>query len=248
VNVNGLLNMKGECQCEEPNPNLYSFKGTLSVSSGEANQPLERVALDVENVVLRGMSLKNTAYIYGLVIYTGHETKVMMNSAESKYKKSRLDKFTDQAVKYLFIIQILFTILVGIYSYFPYRGLYDASADPKSPCMVAAASKCQEAPECMDIERRLCEQAWYLELEDAPGVMTVVKVACTWLLLFVNLVPISLMISLELVKYFQAMFMQYDAQMYDQEQEVAMRAQASNLNEELGQVEYVFSDKTGTLT
>ena len=42
--------------------------------------------------------------------------------------------------------------------------------------------------------------------------------------------------------------MQYDAQMYDQEQEVAMRAQASNLNEELGQVEYVFSDKTGTLT
>ena len=130
VNVNELLSMQGDCQCEEPNPNLYSFKGTLSVYGDGASQPLERVALDVENVVLRGMSLKNTGYIYGLVIYTGHETKVMMNSAESKYKKSRLDKFTDQAVKYLFIIQILFTILVGIYSYFPYRGLYDASADP----------------------------------------------------------------------------------------------------------------------
>ena len=36
--------------------------------------------------------------------------------------------------------------------------------------------------------------------------------------------------------------------MYDEEQEMPMRAQASNLNEELGQVEYVFSDKTGTLT
>jgi len=44
--------------------------------------------------------------------------------------------------------------------------------------------------------------------------------------------------------------MQYDLLMYDVEQEggMAMRAQASNLNEELGQIEYVFSDKTGTLT
>ena len=42
--------------------------------------------------------------------------------------------------------------------------------------------------------------------------------------------------------------MSYDVDMYDQEQNVPMRAQASNLNEELGQVEYVFSDKTGTLT
>ena len=39
-----------------------------------------------------------------------------------------------------------------------------------------------------------------------------------------------------------------DILMYDREQEMQMRAQASNLNEELGSVEYVFSDKTGTLT
>lgn len=42
--------------------------------------------------------------------------------------------------------------------------------------------------------------------------------------------------------------MSYDIMMYDDEQDMEMRAQASNLNEELGQVEYVFSDKTGTLT
>jgi len=42
--------------------------------------------------------------------------------------------------------------------------------------------------------------------------------------------------------------MSYDVEMYDEEQDMEMRAQASNLNEELGQVEYVFSDKTGTLT
>jgi magnesium-transporting ATPase (P-type) len=41
------------------------------------------------------MSLRNTDYIYGIVVFTGHETKVMMNSADAKYKKSRLDLFTD---------------------------------------------------------------------------------------------------------------------------------------------------------
>jgi phospholipid-transporting ATPase len=44
------------------------------------------------------------------------------------------------------------------------------------------------------------------------------------------------------------MFMSNDWLMFDEEQDMAMRAQSSNLNEELGQVEYVFSDKTGTLT
>jgi P-type E1-E2 ATPase len=56
------------------------------------------------------------------------------------------------------------------------------------------------------------------------------------------------MVSLEMVKLFQAFFMQNDVSMYDDEQDMSMRAQSSNLNEELGQVEYVFSDKTGTLT
>jgi len=56
------------------------------------------------------------------------------------------------------------------------------------------------------------------------------------------------MVTLEFVKLLQGSFMSYDAMMYDQEQDMSMNAQSSNLNEELGQVEYVFSDKTGTLT
>ena len=56
------------------------------------------------------------------------------------------------------------------------------------------------------------------------------------------------MVSLEMVKFWQAMFMATDVTMYDDEQDMPMRGQSSNLNEQLGQVEYVFSDKTGTLT
>ena len=56
------------------------------------------------------------------------------------------------------------------------------------------------------------------------------------------------MVTLELVKLWQGAFMSADVYMYCDEQDMPMRAQSSNLNEELGQVEYIFSDKTGTLT
>ena len=56
------------------------------------------------------------------------------------------------------------------------------------------------------------------------------------------------MVTKEVVALNQCLFMSYDVSMYDQEQDMEMSPQASNLNEELGQVEYVFSDKTGTLT
>jgi P-type E1-E2 ATPase len=63
-----------------------------------------------------------------------------------------------------------------------------------------------------------------------------------------NLVPISLMVTLEVVKFMQAFFIEWDHLIYDLEKDMKTKVQASNLNEELGQVQYVFSDKTGTLT
>mmetsp|Transcript_48313 Transcript_48313/g.35496 ORF Transcript_48313/g.35496 Transcript_48313/m.35496 type:complete len:86 (+) Transcript_48313:723-980(+) len=62
------------------------------------------------------------------------------------------------------------------------------------------------------------------------------------------MVPISLMVTLEVVKFIQAFFIQWDWQMLDPEKGMQARVQASNLNEELGQISHVFSDKTGTLT
>ena len=70
----------------------------------------------------------------------------------------------------------------------------------------------------------------------------------TWLLLFANFVPISLIVTLEVVKFLQAQFIQWDADIYDEAKDLNTKVQTSNLNEQLGQVDYVFSDKTGTLT
>ena len=56
----------------------------------------------------------------------------------------------------------------------------------------------------------------------------------TWFLIFTNMVPISLIVSLEIVKFNQAIFMSYDVNMFDEENGIEMKAQSSNLNEELG--------------
>ena len=66
--------------------------------------------------------------------------------------------------------------------------------------------------------------------------------------MFVNIVPISLMVTLEVVKFVQALFISWDVEMYDTSKDMPTKAQSSNLNEELGTVHYIFSDKTGTLT
>ena len=57
-----------------------------------------------------------------------------------------------------------------------------------------------------------------------------------------------MMVTLDGVKFIQAAFIQLDYKIYDVEKDMPTKAQSSNLNEELGTVHYVFSDKTGTLT
>ncbi|XP_069458224.1 phospholipid-transporting ATPase IB-like [Ovis canadensis] len=69
-----------------------------------------------------------------------------------------------------------------------------------------------------------------------------------FIILYHNLIPISLLVTLEIVKYIQALFINWDEDMHFKGNNVYAMARTSNLNEELGQVEYLFSDKTGTLT
>ena len=63
-----------------------------------------------------------------------------------------------------------------------------------------------------------------------------------------NIVSITLIFTLEFVKLSQGIFIEWDVDMYTPEKDMFAQAISSNLNEELGMVSYIFSDKTGTLT
>ncbi|XP_037827301.1 probable phospholipid-transporting ATPase IF, partial [Lucilia sericata] len=69
-----------------------------------------------------------------------------------------------------------------------------------------------------------------------------------FLILFNYMVPISMYMNIELYRIFNAFFIQQDLQLYDAETDQRAVVNSSNLNEDLGQINILFSDKTGTLT
>lgn len=65
---------------------------------------------------------------------------------------------------------------------------------------------------------------------------------------FQVLIPISLYVSIEIVKICQVFFIHQDKDLYDEETDFQLQCRALNITEDLGQIQYIFSDKTGTLT
>lgn len=87
------------------------------------------------------------------------------------------------------------------------------------------------------------EKSWYL-VDASVGFFPILA---SFIILFNTMIPLSLYVSLEIVKLFQMILMN-DLEMYDAESNTPMEARTSTINEELGQINYIFSDKTGTLT
>ena len=100
-----MSEFRGDVQCEPPNRNLYDFKGNLRRDGGEF-QPVAP-----SSVLLRGAKLMNTGWVYGVAIYTGHETKLLMNSTQAPLKRSTIDKITNyQASKKAFLGSIMLSL------------------------------------------------------------------------------------------------------------------------------------------
>ena len=92
--------MQGLINIEEPNNRIYKFDGNYDHNSNV-------VPLSNECVALRGMSLKNTEHVTGVVAYTGHDSKIQMNSTGATYKTSNIMRITNRQILYVFIIQII---------------------------------------------------------------------------------------------------------------------------------------------
>jgi len=174
------------------------------------------VACTLENVVWRGCRVMNTKWVYGLVVFTGQETKLILNSSITPAKRSNVERSVDTAIILIFItLAVICSISTVLHANW--------------------------------LESRAWQGSWYFVFSESQW-----DTALTWitfLILYNNLVPISLYVTLEIVKAVQAQtFISGDDQMYYAPSDSPAAAHTSNLNEDLGQIQFVFADKTGTLT
>uniref|UniRef100_A0A8C7RVZ2 Phospholipid-transporting ATPase n=1 Tax=Oncorhynchus mykiss TaxID=8022 RepID=A0A8C7RVZ2_ONCMY len=207
--ADSLSRLSGCMECESPNRHLYDFVGVIRL---EGHSP---IPLGPEQILLRGARLRNTQWVNGMVVYTGHDTKLMQNSTRPPLKLSSVEHITN-------------TLILALFG-----------------CLLAISLVCSAGQTLW--KTQYGDFAWYMDL-NYGGAANFGLNFLTFIILFNNLIPISLLVTLEVIKFIQAYFINWDVDMHYEPTDTSAMARTSNLNEELGQVKYIFSDKTGTLT
>ncbi|XP_028444605.1 probable phospholipid-transporting ATPase VB [Perca flavescens] len=180
----------------------------------------EKVGAGIESLLLRGCTVRNTDHAVGFVVYAGNETKAMLNNKGPRYKRSKLERKLNTDV--IFCVILLFTMcLIGALGHF----LWLQALPGVPPYLVPDGNGHLDSPSL---------SGFYMFF--------------TMIILLQILIPISLYVSIELVRIGQIFFITNDIDLHDEGTDSRVQCKALNIMEDLGQIEYIFSDKTGTLT
>ncbi|KAJ5502931.1 ATPase P-type K/Mg/Cd/Cu/Zn/Na/Ca/Na/H-transporter [Penicillium fimorum] len=213
VSPSDLSRLSGRVRSEQPNSSLYTYEATLTMNAGGGEKELP---LAPDQLLLRGATLRNTPWIHGIVVFSGHETKLMRNATATPIKRTAVERTVNIQILMLVSILIVLSVISSVGD--------------------------------LAIRKTKSSHLAYLDYGSVKMVKQFFYDIFTYWVLYSNLVPISLFVTIEIVKYFQAFLINSDLDIYYDKTDTPAICRTSSLVEELGQIEYIFSDKTGTLT
>uniref|UniRef100_A0A8C0C175 Phospholipid-transporting ATPase n=1 Tax=Buteo japonicus TaxID=224669 RepID=A0A8C0C175_9AVES len=185
----------------------------------EQPQPDLYKPLGSENLLLRGATLKNTEKIFGVAIYTGMETKMALNYQAKSQKRSAVEKSMN-----VFLIVYL--------------------------CILISKALINTVLKYVWQSEPFRDEPWYNQKTEPERKRNLVSFTdfLAFMVLFNYIIPVSMYVTVEMQKFLGSYFLTWDEEMFDEDTGEGPLVNTSDLNEELGQIEYVFTDKTGTLT
>uniref|UniRef100_A0A8C4GQI8 Phospholipid-transporting ATPase n=1 Tax=Dicentrarchus labrax TaxID=13489 RepID=A0A8C4GQI8_DICLA len=175
--------------------------------------------LDNEKMLLRGCVLRNTEWCFGMVIFAGLQTKLMQNCGRTTFKRTSIDKLMNTLVLWIFAFLICMGVILAI----------------GNTIWVSWIGRNFQV---------------FLPGEEfqSNAVFSGFLTFWSYIIILNTVVPISLYVSVEVLRLGHSYFINWDQKMFCRQTNTAAEARTTTLNEELGQVEFIFSDKTGTLT
>jgi phospholipid-translocating ATPase len=198
---------------EPPSANLHTYSGVVKVlPSGELpagfnTDPIHIVPISINGVLLRGCILRNTKWVVGLTIFTGSETKIMMNSGNTPSKRSRIDRQLNPLVFLNFMLLAAMCLICGL-----------------TAAVYTGAFLWENAP--------FSSEGYYSDTPVSSAFITFF----TCMIIFQNIIPIALYISVDITKSIQSIFINLDSDMYDPESGKYVTPQAWNLCDDLGEL------------
>ncbi|XP_069833684.1 phospholipid-transporting ATPase VD isoform X2 [Dendropsophus ebraccatus] len=219
---------KGYVMDCELDPEIFSNKIQCEAPNSDlgrfkgflAHPDREKIGLSKQNLLLRGCVVRNTEAVVGIVVYAGHDTKTMLNNTGPRYKRSQLERQLNSDIMWC-VLLLLLMCLFGALGY----GIW-LQGYPEPPHFIL--------PEPNGDRLSPALAGFYM--------------FWTMIIILQVLIPISLYVSIEVVKLGQIYFIQNDKDFYCEKSDSLIECRALNICEDLGQVQYIFSDKTGTLT